>query len=175
MTCFVLGGVFFNQLSQFKNKPFFLSIINMWFHITESYTSEKSITVIGLIVQNILIKIKLYSGIEATWQLNYTWSIFWAFRQTGKTGKKNQVSNPTSSIWWGLQTNFHSTILRDQSDLVIQFLIWTCTLIKKQRNISIDQHFLIKRNVENHSILHSNHSYIVLILDLVRLYQTVLT
>ena len=36
-------GFFFNQLSQFKNKPFFCfwSIINMWFHIIGSYTSEK--------------------------------------------------------------------------------------------------------------------------------------
>ena len=49
---------------------------------------KKSITVIGLIVQNILTKIKLYSGIKATWQLSYTWFIYWAFRQTGKTGKK---------------------------------------------------------------------------------------
>ena len=48
---------------------------------------KKSITVIGLIVQNILTKIKLYSGIKATWQLSYTCLIFWAFRQTGKTGK----------------------------------------------------------------------------------------
>ena len=31
----------------------------------------------------------------------------------------------------GLQANFHSTILCDQSDLVIHFLISACTLIKK--------------------------------------------
>ena len=54
---------------------------------------KKSITVIGLIVQNILIKIRLYSGIKATWQLSYIWFIFWAFRQTGKTAKKNTPNN----------------------------------------------------------------------------------
>ena len=48
---------------------------------------KKSITVIRLIVQNIVIKIKLYSGIKAIWQLCYTWFIFWTFSQTGKTGK----------------------------------------------------------------------------------------
>ena len=53
---------------------------------------KKSITVIGLIVQNILTKIKLYSGIKATWQLSYTCLIFWAFRQTEKT-EKNTSNN----------------------------------------------------------------------------------
>ena len=56
--------------------------------LLEIIRQKKSITVTGLIVQNILIKIKLYSGIKATWQVSYTWFIFWAFRQTGKTWKK---------------------------------------------------------------------------------------
>ena len=107
VTCFFFQLTF----SIKKQTIFFWSIINMWFHIIGSYTSQKKlITVIGLIVQNILTKIKLYSGLKATWQLIYTWFIFWAFRKTGKTGKKYlkqsgihrkyfKVSNSTFSIW----------------------------------------------------------------------------
>ena len=82
--------VFFFQLT-FSVKKQTIFFDRWWicdFMSLEVIHQKKSITVVRLIVQNILTKIKLYSGIKATWQLSYTWFIFWAFRQTGKTGKK---------------------------------------------------------------------------------------
>ena len=101
-----------------KTIYFFFFLIDHWHVIPHHYTSEIqvihqkiSITVIGLIAQNIFTKIKLYSGIKTTWQQSYTWFIFWALKQTEKTGKNTsnnlgytenisvQVSNSTLSIW----------------------------------------------------------------------------
>ena len=108
--------------------------------------------------KNILIKIRLYSGIKATWQLSHTWFIFWEFRQTGKTGK-----NTPNNL--GYTENIsNSPTPRSASDKVFRLifiqpfwainLIWWSILIKKWRNIAINQHFLIKRNVENQSLLY---------------------
>ena len=82
--CFVLFVCFFSiNFLNLKTDLFFDQSLTCDSASLEVIHQIKSITVIGLIVQNI----KLYSGIKATWQLNYTWFIFWAFRQTGKTGK----------------------------------------------------------------------------------------
>ena len=87
LTCFLFFSINFLNLK--TNHFFFVFDRSLTCDSTslEVIHQKKSITVIGLIVQNILTKIKLYSGIKATWQLSYTWFIFWAFRQTGKTGK----------------------------------------------------------------------------------------
>ena len=86
MTCFVLLFLSIDFLN-LKADLFFDQSLTCDSTSLEVIHQKKSITVIGLIAQNILIKIKLYSGIKATWQLSYTWFIFWVFRQTGKTGK----------------------------------------------------------------------------------------
>ena len=113
----------------FMNDLFFLSKNFLDRSVTCDSTSleiihqKKSITIIGLIVQNIWIKIKLYSSIKATWRLSYTcFMVFWAFRQLGETGpiypkqavihrKYYLVCKSTFSIEWGLQANLHPTIL----------------------------------------------------------------
>ena len=91
MTCFVLLFLSINFLN-LKADLFFDQSLTCDSTSLEVIHQKKSITVIGLIAQNILIKIKLYSGIKATWQLSYTWFIFWVFRQTGKT-RKNTPNN----------------------------------------------------------------------------------
>ena len=72
--CFVLFcSINFLNL---KTSHFFYQSLTCDSTSMEVIHQEKSIKVIGLIVQNILTKIKLYSGIKATWQLSYTWFIF---------------------------------------------------------------------------------------------------
>ena len=87
-------SIFFsiNFLSLKTNHFFFDQSLTCDFTSLEIIQQKKSITVKKLIVQNIIINIKLYSGIKATWQLSYTWFIFWAFRKLGKLGK-NTVNN----------------------------------------------------------------------------------
>ena len=86
MTCFFLFFFFSINFLNLKTNHFFF-LIDHWHVIPHHYTLEIqvihqkiSITVIGLIAQNIFTKIKLYSGIKTTWQQSYTWFIFWAFR-----------------------------------------------------------------------------------------------
>ena len=66
--CFVFSINFLNL----KTSHFFYQSLTCDSTSMEVIHQEKSIKVIGLIVQ----KIKLYSGIKATWQLRYTWFIF---------------------------------------------------------------------------------------------------
>ena len=138
MTCFVLFClfVFFSiNFLNLKTDLFFdqsLTCDSTWLEVIHQI---KSITVIGLIVQNI----KLYSGIKATWQLNYTWFIFWAFRQTGKTGKttpnnlgytENISKSPTPHS--ASNKVFRLIFIQPFFGInLIHFLIWACTLIKK--------------------------------------------
>ena len=80
--------------------------------------------------------------------------------QTRKTGKKNTPNNLGYTENISKSPPPHSasdevfSLIFIQPFYVIHFLIWACKLIKKQRNMLIEQHFLIKRNVENHSLFH---------------------
>ena len=82
-------------------------------------------------------------GIQTTWE-NWT--------QIPKTSWDTQkvLLSLQLHIQHLIRSNFRWTISCNKSDVAIQFLIWACTLIKKWRNMSIDQHLMIKRNVENH-------------------------
>ena len=49
--------------------------------------------------------------------------------------------------------NFHPSISSDQSCVVFDFSIWVYTLIKKSKNLSINQNFLIdKKSIEKNML-----------------------
>ena len=88
---------------------FFWSIINMWFLITGSYTSEKVNHSNRIDCSKYLNKNQALLRHKV--QLSYTWFIFWAFRQTGKTGKKiPQTTWDTQKIFISLQLHIQYLI-----------------------------------------------------------------
>ena len=116
-----------NFLNLKKTKKFFWSIIYMWFLIIGNYTLQK-------INHNNRIDCPKYLNKNQalfrhkSQMTDELYFMFWAFRQPGKTGH-NWPPTPNSASDKVFTLNFHSTILCNQSDFVIHFSIWACTLI----------------------------------------------